>query len=271
MYRGSATSGDQFAYFTPVDSTSLYRYEWSTEKWRRLLQCPYQNSGLVVINGSLTAVGGRDGSYRTNQLFTLVKRQWFKEYPPMDTACSSPAVVSVPGGDLVVVIGGYAELSYKTTLVKLLQISTCRWYNLKPLPKPLPFPSALMCSNELSVIGSNGQSFSCSLQQLHSQKPILHQALKDTLTWKQLPCLPVRDSAVAILCGQLVSFGGERGGAPVGSIYQLLDQCWVEIGSMASCRWRCSVASFPPDRVIVVGGGFGTQALDIVEECIAFR
>ena len=71
MIRGSATTDHQFAYFTPWNSSSVFRYEWSTEKWDQLPPCPYCNSALVIIDGALTVVGGWDGPFhRTNKVFT---------------------------------------------------------------------------------------------------------------------------------------------------------------------------------------------------------
>ena len=55
MMRGSATTDNQFAYFIPVGSYSVYRYQW---KWKELPPSLYWNSGLVIIDGELTAVGG---------------------------------------------------------------------------------------------------------------------------------------------------------------------------------------------------------------------
>ena len=88
MERGSATTDHQFAYFTTLDSNSVYRYEWITEQWNKLPSCPYSNFALVVIDGTLTTVGGTD--YRsglTNKLFTLRQIKWVEEYPPMNIAC----------------------------------------------------------------------------------------------------------------------------------------------------------------------------------------
>ena len=100
MYRGSATTDHQFSYFTPFNSNSVYSCQWSTEKWEELPPCPYYNSGLVIINGQLTAVGGEDGSYRcTNKLFTFRQSQWIEEYPPMNTPRSSTTVVSSFDGE----------------------------------------------------------------------------------------------------------------------------------------------------------------------------
>ncbi|CAI8009134.1 hypothetical protein GBAR_LOCUS6183 [Geodia barretti] len=89
MRRGSATTDGRFAYFTPRDSNSVYQYECSTEKWEELPSCPYQNSGLVIIDRELTAVGGDGWISFTNKLYTLRQRKWVEKYPPMNTARSS--------------------------------------------------------------------------------------------------------------------------------------------------------------------------------------
>ena len=106
MTRGFATTDHQFAYFTPHNSDSVYRYEWNTEQWNELPSCPYLNSALVIIDGTVTTVGG---GY-TNKLFTLEQRQWVEEYPPMNTARSCPAVVSTSGSDYIIVIGGCGDV-----------------------------------------------------------------------------------------------------------------------------------------------------------------
>ena len=101
MVRGSATTDDRFAFFTPHDCISLYQYEYSTEKWSDLPQCPYCNSGLAIIDSELTTVGRRDGRSCTNKLFTLQQRNWVKKYPPINTARSFLAVISTSDGDYI--------------------------------------------------------------------------------------------------------------------------------------------------------------------------
>ena len=138
MTRGSATTDHQFAYFTSYDSNSVYRYEWNTEQWNKLPSCQYRNSALVIIDGTLTTVGGTD--YRsglTNKLFTLQQRQWVEEYPPMNNARSSPAVVSTSGGDYIIVIGGCGDGGWTGT-VELFQLKTRRWYKLTNIPPSHP-------------------------------------------------------------------------------------------------------------------------------------
>ena len=253
-------TNSRFAYFTPSSSNSLYQYEYSTIKWTDLPPCPYYYSGLAIIDSELTTVGGRDGNF-TNKLFTLQQGKWVKKYPPMNTAHSSPAVISTSDGDYLIVIGGY-DGDHWTATVELFQVKTRRWHKLTDLPQPLPIPSATICSYQLNVIGSDGNGYSCSLQALPSSDGPITSPL--TLSWKPLPHLPVTGSTAATLCGQLVIIAGRQGSPVVDSIHQLLAREWVRIGSMASGRYHCLVASQSSDRIIIVGG---LGAKGSVEEC----
>ena len=258
MKRGSATTDGQFAYFTRRDSTSLYQYEYSTEKWLDLPPCPYRNSGLAIIDSELATVGGWvDRSRPTNKLFTLRQRKWVEKYPPMNTARSRPAVVSTSDGDYLIVIGGH-DSDHWTATVEIFQVKNRRWHKLTDLPRPLSFPSATICGDQLNVIGHDDNGYLCSLQALpSSDRPIISPL---TLSWKPLPFLPVTGSTAVTLCGQLVIIGGWQDN----SIHQLVNGEWERIGSMASDRYYCLVSNPSPDRIIIVGG-YG--ALDSVEEC----
>ena len=259
MFRGSAATHSRFAYFTPQGSTSLYQYEYDTDKWEgELPSCPYRNSGLVVIDRELTAVGGEDGSY-TNKLYTLQQREWVEKYPPMNTARSSPAVVIAPDGEYVIVIGG--NDGCWTATVELFQVKSRIWHKLTDLRKPLPYPSAAICGDRVHVIGWGDEGYSCSL------KPSDKQIPTQLLRWLYLPPLPVTESTAAALRGQLVLIGGRKSGygggqygSPVNSIHQLWDEGgkWVKIGSMASGRTYSLVVSPSPDKIIIVGG-WGAQ------------
>ena len=255
-----------FAYFTPRGSTSVYQYEYSTEKWEELPARPHGNSGLVVIDRELTAVGGGNGSYRhTNKLYTLRQRRWVEKYPPMNTARSSPAVVSTSDGKHLIVVGGFGGGGWTAT-VELFQVKSRRWHQLTDLPQPLLWPSATICGDQLNVIGIDSNGYSCSLSSLPSRDQPITSPL--TLSWKPLPRLPVEQSTAATLCGKLVLIGGRQDGSPVNSIHQLVGGEWVKIGSMASGRCYCLVVSPSPDKIIIVGGRENPrQYIDDVEEC----
>ena len=267
MYRGSATTDHQFTYFTPCDSKSVYSYQWSTEKWEELPPCPNSLSGLVIINGQLTAVGGWDGSSgHTNKLFTFRQSQWIEEYPPMNTARSETTAVSSSDGEYIIVIGGWAD--HPTATVELFQVSSRRWHQLINLPKPIYRRSATICGNQLHVIESDRNGYWCSLQALlSSDRPITSQSIPHLISWTSLPRLPVTWSTAATLSGQLVIIGGFQDGSPVKTIHQLFNGQWVEIGSMSCGRSLCLVVSPSPDKMMIVGGVTGVigwETLDIV-------
>ena len=167
MASGSATNDHGFVYFTPADLKSVYSYQLSIEKWEQLPQCPYRNSGLVVIDGSLTVVGGLDRHW-TNKLFTLQRGQWVEKYPPMSTARSHTAVVRSSDGDYIIVIGGLCSVHYWIATVELLHVKSRKWYELADLPQPLTCPSATLCDCRLYVLDSRGHGYLCSLQALSS-------------------------------------------------------------------------------------------------------
>ena len=182
MTRGSATTDGRFTYFTPAGYTSVYRYEWRREKWEELPSCRYPDSGLVIIDGKLTAVGGERWSRNIDKLLTLQQRKWVEKYPPMNTARRSPAVVSTSKRECIIVIGGNVGYNTVTTTVELFHINSRTWYELFALPQPLPFPSATICGDTVYVIGiDNG--YTCSLQ------PVLdsRQLMPLTLSWNPLP------------------------------------------------------------------------------------
>ena len=266
MERGSVATDGRFVYITSYyGSYSLYQYECSTEEWTELPVCPYENSGLAIIDSELTTVGGVDRAGRPNKLFTLRQGKWVEVYPPMNTARSHPTVVSTSDVDYLIAIGGFD--SGWTATVEQFQVKSRRWYKLTDLPQPLRDPSATICGDQLHVIGRDRDGYSCSLQSLPSNDRPITSPL--TLSWKPLPPLPVTASTAATLCGQLVLIGGRQGGSPVNSIHQLVEGQWVEIGSMTRGRSRCLAVSLSPDRILIVGGWGGGFRADSVEECVA--
>ena len=146
---------------------------------------------------------------------------------------------------MVIVIGGLGRDFLPTATVELFQVKSRRWYKLTDLPQPLPCPSATICGDQLHVIGSDRNGYSCSLQSLPSNDRPITSPL--TLSWKPLPPLPVEDSTAATLCGQLVLIGGSQGWSPANSIHQLVEGQWVELGSMTSGRHWCLAVSLSPD------------------------
>ena len=195
---------------------------------------------------------------------------------------SSPAVASIEG--YLIVIGGW--IGHHIATVELFQVKSRMWYKLTNSPQSFDLPSATICDNLLHVIGADLNGYSCSLKDLpSSNKPIPPQSVPCLLSWTPLPALPVKESTVATLCGQVVLIGGRQTSlvnskspvstslvnseSPVSSIHQLVDGQWVEVGSMTGGRWQCLVASPSPDKILIVGGyGAYYSKQDRVEECV---
>ena len=259
--RGSATTDGQFAYFTTQGSRSVYRYEFNIERWEELPQSPYRYSTLVIINGELTAVGGRGESGCINKLVTLQKGEWVECYPPMNTARSKSAIVSTSDGNYIFVIGGTVD--HWTDTVELFHLRSKRWYELTKLSQALTTPSATICDNQLYVIGGKDNGYLCSLQALLSSD---QPSISLSVSWKPLPRLPVILSTIATLRGHLLIIGGDQSedqsriskflsvDPDINTIHQLVDQQWVKIGVMSVTRSECLVVNLPSDELLIVGG-----------------
>ena len=256
MEGGSATSDRRFAYFLPHGTHSIFKYEWSTGKWLdKPLLCPYHNSGLAIVDGELTSVGGKRGALCKKSIKTR-REKWVNEYPMMNTARASPAVVSTSDGGYLVVMGGQIDNGHWSHKVELMEVEEKTWYKLKSLPEALPYPSStIIRDNKLIVLGHRSIGLSCSLA-LDSVPP--------TLRWRPLPSLPVTAATPVQLQEELVIVGGKQSGMPYDSIHQLIDREWIEISSMNSVRERALVVIPSPDKIMIVGG---VGAGDSVEEC----
>ena len=260
MFRGSAATDDKYAYFTPCDSTSVYQYELKTAEWVKLPSCPFSNSGLVILEHKLTAVGGTDGSSCTNMLSTLQRNQWSKLYRSMHSPRSSPAVVTTSDGNQLVVIGGRVGDNWAPS-VELYQVKSRTWHKKSSMPKPLQSPSATLCGGQLNVIGSDKRGYSLPLSTLLSTSQSIMLP-----SWRPLPTFPLTESTAATLSGVLIVIGGGVGESPVNYIHQLVGKEWVEVnGCMNTGRRMCLVASQTPQKIIIVGG----IEEDSVEECVA--
>ena len=269
MSRGSATTDGRFAFITQNDSSKVYAYEMSTEKWEQLPSTPYANPGLIVCGSVLVAAGGQI----TNKVFAMnpSRPQWIQKHPPMNIARYSPAVVST-SDDNIIVIGGYIHPRMPTPVVELYKSSTRQWFQLKNLPEPLGELSATITSqNTLHVIGAKS-SYSCALRTLQAAS----YPSPYSQTWKPLPPLPVTHSTAASLCGELLIIGGRQNSSPVDSIYQLVEREWVKIGVMFTGRLQPLVVCPIPHKMVIVGGwevatGRLIKQTKTTEECIVIQ
>ncbi len=88
------------------DMYCVHCYNPPQDVWSALLKLPVRWFGLGEVKGDLIAVGGRDSSYSASNVVHVFNkgRNWKRTIPPMPTARTSPAVVSLPTH--LVVAGG---------------------------------------------------------------------------------------------------------------------------------------------------------------------
>ena len=255
MVRGSATTDGKVAYFTPLHSKAVHKFDLSVQIWQELPSCPYYDSGLAIIDGKLTAIGGHDEYRCTNMLYTLQKRKWVTKYPEMKDAWSSPAVVTTSDGSYLIVIGW--RVGNRTAKVELLQVKLPQWHVLTAIQSNsvITKPSATMCGNKIHVIETGCKGYSCSLEALpRGDEPLTSK--QKLVSWTLLPRLPVTESTAATLYGNLIIIGGrqKKPPTPVKDIYQLFNGEWEKIGCIASERSLCLAVTPSTEKVLIVSG-----------------
>ena len=247
-------------YFRPSWTRSLYSYNINQDEWAKLPQPPYTDCGLVCIEGQLTTVGGKQSDWFgitskvISKLFSLQGDKWKERHPPLNTARSSPAVVSTcyDGCDYIIVAGGVGGGDDWITSVEVLSNGKC--YHKTDLPDGAVYPSVAVSNTTLYVI-SGTIGYSVSLRDLLvDNRPINFQDSPLTLQWTQLPRLPLYDTTPVCMGGVFLIVGGKDRNKGSSAIYQLWNNQFVEIGHMSEARRECLVVILSPDKMMVVGG-----------------
>ena len=255
MSRGSAIVCGRMAYFGPDRSSQVHSYDSHTEEWSTLPECPTYNFTLTVVNGHVTAVGGRYNtlipSYKlTNTLHSLIEdsgeRKWVDHFPHMPTKRELTAAVC--SGKALVVAGGQGEWWTKLTTVEVMDTDTLMWSTVSSLPHPLYDASAAVCQGTVYLVGgfcySKKSVFTYSLAENHP-------------AWRLSTDLPVTDSTCFTLNGQLVAVGGQDSdGKYSNNIYSINTEAnsWEIISQIPTPRRWCLVTVLPGNKLMVVGG-----------------
>ena len=175
MSFGSCTADGDMAYFRDFFTDNVHAHNAATGKWNQLPKYPYKDFTLVVVNGVLTAVGGRDSSGTcndTSKLLSLVgEGKWVEQLPCMPTKRRWTAAVC--SGKTLVVIGGLSNRNVRLKTVELLDIDSLQWFIVSELPHHLSQASATVCGNNLYLVGgfdedsnSTKSVLTCSLSAL---------------------------------------------------------------------------------------------------------
>ena len=301
MWRGSAASDSNMAYFNGRFTTRVYSYNSDTQKWRQLPDTPHTNTTLVVVQHILTMVGGYVSGKFTNSLLSLMEEggatkwlphfllslmgegwamKWLPHYPAMPTARSHTAAVC--SGHSLIVAGGEGDrYSNKLATVEVLDIDTKQWSTACSLPHPFSLATISICRERLYLMGGLDETdvthsvLTCSVPELlQSQTEKLRtepEPDRQTTKWRRIADAPSSLSSCATLCGQLVAVGGWKDDKDTAAIfvYKETTDSWEAMGDMPTARCLALVAILN-GKLMAVGGrvrgwrGFGTRT-DVVE------
>ena len=290
---GSAVVHDNQAFFRtmyPVDVAipriPLQVYNSDTEVWSTQPR-PVRESAftLTVCNSLVTAVGGHQsttfGCEITNTLLCLVPRAgywarpwqsaWMKYFPPMPTKRSAAAVVC--SGKALVVAGGVGWSWLPT--VEVMNTDTLQWSSACSLPYPLKRPSAIVCGDNVYLVGEGKLALTCSLSSLLQSQTVATKMetlslADDHQVWHTIADLPVEHSTCVALNGQLLAVGGRHSdNRNTNAIYtyKAATNSWEVISHMPTARSDCHVVVLPSNKLMVVGGrgefGVTTRRVEI--------
>ena len=189
VLRGSAAISGSTVYCNSSSSKVVFAYDTKADEWSTLPDCPQQFCTLVVVNGTVTGVGGFRGLAPTGALLSLVAAnngsggertmQWKALLPPMPTKRGRVAALYV-GKCLVVaagqlaVVGGRLGPGVTVTsrarkreenggssqcdggylkTVEMLDVDTGQWYTLASLPEATSDASIALSGSSLYLLG----------------------------------------------------------------------------------------------------------------------
>ena len=246
----------------------LWMYDINDKCWLQLSKAPYECSGLVILDGLPTTIGGDI----TNKLMSLTaKGKWTEKFPPMPIERYFVSAVCTRT-DLIVA-GGTGKGIKMLTAVEVLNIKNHQWSTAVDLPESLQYHSVTVCGDQLYMLGgaheyvSTNSVYTCSVSALlqtctrRSLVVTLQCALSlsnsNSSVWSKLPDLPVKESTCVTFCGQLLAVGGEDSDSkPTTAVcmYNQATNSWNVISHMATARRRPFAAVLPNNQLMIVGG-----------------
>ena len=259
MARGNVVVQMNIVYFMNFDGKGC-SYDSLTKLWSKLPECPNMYTGLVVLEGLLSVIGGGKGLYHPdpeNKLLSLRGKKWVERFPAMPTKRYSAAAVAT--GQYLIVAGGQTGISSYLNTVEVMDTQTLVWSTVANLPRSVFWASATVCGEWLYVQGGFDKSdnttsmLSCSLEKLlHSCSEMPCDSL-----WQRITDVPVHLSTCAAVDEDLVTVGGRNERKEImAAIYKYNStiDSWDLISYMPTGRYDCLVALLPTNEIIVVGG-----------------
>ena len=246
------------------DLYCVHCYDLPQDVWSTLPRLPVRWFGLGEVECELVAVGGRDSSNsKSNVVHVFNKeRNWKRTIPPMPTARSSPAVVSLPTH--LIVAGGRLVSGGYTDKVEIYNISTSQWSETNRLPYACN-SRGLVCNNTVYLMGGydgNNLNKVCAAQ----VDKLISADRKDdgsaNSVWNTISNTPSYRPSPVTISDTLFAVGGEdseredseRKATQRIYAYSSSVDSWLYVGDLPSPVAYPATVSLSPTECFVIGG-----------------
>ena len=164
------------------------------------------------------------------------------------------------GTALIVAGGGNGIKS-----VEVMNTETLQWSTAASLPQPLYSPPGAVCGDQVYILSLSSVSksmYTCSISAL------IQSCRSRVITdmWKRVAAPRVKNTTCVSIHGRLLTIGGvDSNRKPTTAIhmYNPTTDSWEVISHMATPRYMCIAAILPNNQLMVVGGGTGTDSVEI--------
>ena len=267
-----AVSGDVVYGRDASSSAKVLMFNWRTGQWTVLPECPQTLFSIAVVNGKLTAIGGKCSNKATNTLLSLpdISHQWIEQFPPMKYCHCDPAVTTTI--TYLIVAGGWTDkIMNRLSEVEVMETQTLRWSTVASLPHPVSNAVATICGDRLYLgggfragVGNPTKSVvMCEVRDLLQSRPqslATRQGLSPPV-WKQVASLPVFHFSLVTFQGQLLAVGGSADAGSTSDIrqYDATTNTWSVI-SQRRLKRNCILAAALPNNTLMVCGGWTPDA-----------
>ena len=268
-----AVSGDMVYCYDSYSGTKVLMFNSGTKQWGVLPECPKKYFSIAVVNGQLTAIGGKHSGRVTNTLLSLSQdkpdisqQKWLGQLPPMTYCRSHPAVATT--NTSLIVAGGWGT-GVKETEVEVMDTQTLQWSTAASLPLPLSSATATICGDRLYLGGGispvTKSVLECEVKDLLQSRPP-SQALRIDFSrrpqvWREVAPLPVTLSSLVTFQRHLLALGGGVGDSTSEvREYDAATNSWNVISQMRVQRFSSLAVVLPNNTLMVCGGG--TSFLD---------
>ena len=258
-------------------------YNSETGKWAILPKCPKDSFSIAIVNGLLTAIGGRQSDKATKSLLSLTHQQkWTEQFPPMTYFHRVPAVAC--SSTSLIVAGGLGPDEDRAP-VEVMDTEILRWSTVASLPFPWGEPTTAICGDRLYMAGGCDKSIvkiksvlTCVVSELLKSTTTQHPSSKATASsrqpstyrqsvWQNLAEVPVYNSALVTLQGQLLAVGGcDSDFNPTSAVHQYdsATNSWNVVSRMNYKKYQCFAAFLPDNTLVVTGGTMGENHTEFV-------